>query len=98
MSAIFRFPTQRASMAVEDADGPMRSAMHRATESGWKFNPPETELTSEVLVLHLALDSNFWQCLAKAERWAAWQPHRQDYIEHLADGGTAAAFFARLLR
>jgi hypothetical protein len=98
MSAKLRFQTQRVTMAVEEADSPMRMAMRRATGSGWNLHPPEIELTSEILVLHLALDSSFWQSLATAEGWQEWEPHRQDFIEHLADGGSAGSFFAHLLK
>jgi hypothetical protein len=98
MSVKLGFPIQRFTMAVEEADSPMRKAMRRATGSGWNLRPPEAKLTSEILVLHLALDSSFWQSLAKAEGWQEWEPHRQDFIEYLADGGTAGSFFAHLLK
>jgi hypothetical protein len=98
MSAITRFPTKRVTVAFEESDSPMRNAMRRAAMSGWNLNRPETELTSDVLVLQLALDSNFWQSLATAEGWPEWESHRQDFIESLADGGNAASFFAHLLK
>ncbi len=98
MSAKLRFQTHSVTMAVEEADSPMRKAMRRATGSGWNLRPPETELTSEILVLQLALDSSFWQSLGTAEGWRQWEPHRQDFIEYLADGGNAASFFAHLLK
>jgi hypothetical protein len=61
------------------------------------MNPPETELTREILVLHLAIDSAFWQALAKAVGWPDWERHRRNFIDYLADGGSAASFFAHLL-
>jgi hypothetical protein len=98
MSAITRFPTQRDTTSVEKADSPMRDAMRRAAVSGWKLNPPETELPSDILVLQLALDGSFWQSLATAEGWPEWEPSRQDFIDYLADGGNAASFFTHLLK
>jgi hypothetical protein len=98
MSAILRFPTKSVTMTVEESDSPMRIALRRAAKSGWSLNPPETELPSDVLVLQLALDSNFWQSLATAEGWPEWESHRQDFIESLADGGNAASFFSQLLK
>jgi hypothetical protein len=98
MSAILRFPTKRVTMPVKETDSPMRNAMRRAATFGWALNPPETELTSEILILHLALDSNFWQALATAEGWPEWEPRRQEFIEYLADGGNAGSFFAHLLK
>jgi len=61
------------------------------------MHPPATELTSEILVLHLAIDCGFWQALAKAGGWPEWEVQRQDFIDYLADGGNAASFFEHLL-
>jgi len=61
------------------------------------MNPPESELTREILVLHLAIDSSFWQALAKAVGWPDWERHRRNFIDYLADGGNAGSFFAHLL-
>jgi hypothetical protein len=84
-------------MTVEESDSPIRNATRRAAGSGWSINPPENELTSEILVLHLAIDGTFWQALAKAVGWPDWERHRRNFIDYLADGGDAASFFAHLL-
>jgi hypothetical protein len=84
-------------MTVEESDSPIRNATRRAAGSGWSMNPPETELTREILVLHLAIDSAFWQALAKAVGWPDWERNRRNFIDYLADGGDAASFFAHLL-
>jgi hypothetical protein len=85
-------------MAFDESENPLRKAIRRAAESGWSVNPPEIANTNEILILHLAIDSNFWQALATAEKWPHWEPHRQDFIDYLADGGNPASFFAHLLK
>ena len=84
-------------MPIEESDSPIRNATQRAAGSGWSMNPPENELTNEILILHLAIDSSFWQALAKAVGWPDWERHRRNFIDYLADGGNAASFFAHLL-
>ena len=91
------FPTQRRTTIVDESDSPIRNATQRAAGSGWSMHPPENELTNEILVLHLAIDSSFWQALAKAVGWPDWERHRRNFIDYLADGGNAASFFAHLL-
>jgi len=85
-------------MALGESENPLRKAMQRAAVAGWSMNPPESEVANDILVLHLAIDSNFWQALAATEQWPEWEPHRQDFIDYLADGGNAASFFAHILK
>ncbi len=84
-------------MTIEGSNSPIRNATQRAAGSGWSMHPPATELTNEILVLHLAIDCGFWQALAKAGGWPEWEVQRQDFIDYLADGGNAASFFEHLL-
>jgi hypothetical protein len=85
-------------MAFGESENPLRIAMQRAAKSGWSMNLAEAELTNDILVLHLAIDSNFWQALAATEQWSEWEPHREDFVDYLADGGNAASFFAHILK
>jgi hypothetical protein len=98
MSTRPRIPTQRTTTAVKQSDWPLRNAIRRAAGSGWRMHPPESELTNDILVLHLAIDNNFWQALATTEQWSEWEARRQNFIEYLADGGNAASFFANILK
>ena len=72
--------------------------MQRAAKSVWSMNLAEPELTNDILVLHLAIDSNFWQALAATEQWYEWELYRQDFVDYLADGGNAASFYAHILK
>ena len=63
-------------MAFGESENPLRIAIQRAAKSGWSLNLAEPELTNDILVLHLAIDSNFWQALAATEQWSEWEPHR----------------------
>jgi hypothetical protein len=82
---------------IEQSDSPIRTATQRAAGSGWSMHPPATELTNEILVLHLAIDCGFWQALARSGGWPEWEVQRQDFIDYLADGGNPASFFEHLL-
>ena len=88
----------KLNMDVRKTEDSVRKAARRAAEAGWSIHPPEFELTKEMLILHLALDSNFWQALGAAEQWPEWESHQQDFIEYLADRGDAESFFAQVLR
>ncbi len=67
------------------------------------------EISAEGLfACEIFLDPNFWQALGKAKQWGytkgylagggkdEWQEHWHDFIDHLADGKPAEAFFADL--
>jgi len=88
----------KLNMNVRKAEDSLRKAARRAAEAGWSIHPPEFELTNEMLVLHLALDSKFWQALGTAERWPEWESHQQEFIDYLADRGDADSFFAHVLK
>ena len=88
----------RLEMGFAESKDSLRRATRRAAEAGWKIHPPEFELTHEMLILHLALDTKFWQSLAAAEHWPDWESHQQDFIQYLADRGDAASFFEDVLR
>jgi len=45
----------------------MWDAIRVATSAGWKFSP--TELSLDLLALHLAIDSEFWKALGKIAGW-----------------------------
>ena len=83
---------------VEDIDNQIRDAIRRAADAGWNMNPPESELTNDILILHLAIDITFWQALAASEQWSGWESRRQGFIDYLADGGNAASYFAHILK
>jgi hypothetical protein len=98
MSSIASSRRQSVNMALDESQDPLRKAARRAADAGWTIQPPGVQLTNEVLILHLALDSNFWQALATAEQWPEWESHRQEFIDYLADSGDAGSFFAHLLK
>jgi hypothetical protein len=81
-----------------ETENPLRKAVRLAREAGWAINPPALDPTTELLVLHLAIDHNFWQALASVEHWPDWEPYRQDFIDHLAGGESATSFFGQILK
>jgi len=100
MSSITKteYRRHRVQMGVEKSQDSLRKATRRAAEAGWSIHPPEFELTNEMLILHLALDTRFWQALAVAEQWSDWESHQQDFIQYLADRMEAGSFFDHVLR
>jgi hypothetical protein len=88
----------RRTRKLKDVDSPIQNAIRRANGSGWSMKPPNPETRNDLIVLHLAIDSDFWQALAATEKWSEWERRRQDFIDYLADGGNAASFFAHVLK
>lgn len=81
-----------------ESNNGLGKALRVAERTGWSINPPDLTLTYAIIVLHLALDNNFWQALAAEQHWAEWERHRQEFIDHLADGGDASVFFDEILK
>jgi hypothetical protein len=97
MSTRTHVQTRRARN-FKEGDNPIQNAIRRANGSGWSMKPPDSELRNDLVILHLAIDSDFWQALAATEKWSEWEHRRQDFIDYLADGGNAASFFAHVLK
>ena len=97
MSTRTHVPTPR-TRKLKEGDNPIQNAIRRANGSGWSMKPPDSELRNDLVILHLAIDSDFWQALAATEQWSEWERRRQDFIDYLADGGNAASFFAHVLK
>jgi hypothetical protein len=79
-------------------ESPVWKAIRIAKTRGWRLDPPELGSNPEMLALHLAIDSRFWQALGRSQRWGNWQTHREMFILHLESGKDMDSFFRAALK